>query len=76
MATIFTTPHGTYPTTSVGTTAARDAVKASVQSLLDLVPDPSVAPGMGGRFLFGRMEPGAAAQLRVELEALLESITA
>lgn len=67
---------GTYPDASAGTAAARDAIQANIESLLALVPDPDVPPGTGGRFLFGRMEPGAAAQLRLELAALRDSITA
>lgn len=56
--------------------------KLKVQQLIDLVPNPDVSPAQGGGTGAGRrghildeMSPAAAAQLRVELAALMAAVT-
>lgn len=63
-----------YP--NVVTGAATAAVRANIDMLLTLIPNPDVPPAQAGKSGFlDMMSPGAASQLRAEIEALRESFT-
>lgn len=66
---------GTYPTATIGT-ANLVSVTASLDGLLAVIPDPDVAPAQGGGNYLDEMNPAAAAQLRVEIAALLGTLSA
>lgn len=69
------TPYGTYPSATIGT-APLAAVTASLDGLLAVIPDPDTAPAQGGGGTLDEMNPGTAAQLRVEVAALLAVLSA